>query len=295
MINLNTKEDKDLTQLVTDIVQLGILDAVGDGVSILDTDFTVIYQNEVHRKLVGDHVGAYCYTAYGSIGHTCENCPMTSSFRFGGVFTSVKSAFLNGRELHFEITASPIKDKDGEVIAGIEVVRDITERRRSEATLIESEKKYHSLVETSPDMIFITERDTGKIMDLNESVCRLLGYSREELIGTLSVDCVVSSQRDSYIRMFKRLINAGKYVGEFEFKKVDGSTITVEVRGGAFDDYVFTIVRDITQRHIYEEEIKKRVEELEDFYEMAIGREIKMMDLKKEIANLKEELEKFGN
>ncbi len=291
MINLNTKEYSDLSQLVTDIVQMGILDAVGDGVSILDTDFTVVYQNEAHKKLVGEHIGGYCYSAYGSSEHTCENCPMTSSFRFGGVHTSVKSAFVNGRERHFEITASPVKDQDGDVIAGIEVVRDITEHRRAEATLVESEKKYHSLVETSPDMIIIIERETGKIMDLNESVCRLLGYSRDELIGTSSVDRVVSSQRDSYLRKFEGLMNAGIYVGEFDFKKVDGSTITVEVRGSAFDDYVFTVGRDITQRHIYEEEIKKRVEELEDFYEMAIGREIKMMDLKKEINKLKEELE----
>ncbi len=289
-MNLNTKEYKDLSHLIKDIVQLGILDAVGDGVSIQDKDYKVVYQNQIHKNIAGEHFGRYCYEAYGSSKQTCENCPLSESFRRGGVYTAVRSAFVGGNERYFEITASPIKDRDGEVIAGIEVVRDITEHKHAEETLRTSEKKYRSLVETSPDMIFISERETGRIMEVNESVCRLLGYSRDELIGTVAGDRVVSSQREAFTLKFEKPMKTGRYFGEFNFIKQEGSTITVEVRGVAYDDYVFAIGRDITQRHIYEEEIKSRVDELESFYEMAIGREVKMMDLKKKIVKLKEEL-----
>lgn len=290
MLKLNTTEYKDLTQLVRDLKQRGILDAFGDGVSIQDTDLKVVYQNRVHRNIVGEHVGKYCYAAYGSSEQACENCPLVESFRQGGVQSAERSAYVNEKALYLEITVSPIKDEDGDVIAGIEVVRDITEQRKSEETLRESENKYCRLVEISPDMIFITERETGRIMDVNESVCKLLGHSRDDLIGTLSCDHLVSSQRDSYTRKFDNQIKTGRYFVEFDFKKADGSIITVEVRGAAFDDYVLMIGRDITQRHIYEEEIKNRVQELESFYEMAIGREVKMMELKKKVEKLKKEL-----
>jgi signal transduction histidine kinase len=53
------------------------------------------------------------------------------------------------------------------------------------------------------------------------------------------------------------------------------------------------VIRDITERKCAEEESKKRVKELEEFYRMAVGREMKMIELKEEIEKLKKELEKY--
>jgi PAS domain S-box-containing protein len=52
-------------------------------------------------------------------------------------------------------------------------------------------------------------------------------------------------------------------------------------------------VKDITERKKTEAELKKRIQELEDFYNMAVGRELRMKELKEEIEDLKEELEKY--
>ncbi len=285
--------DENLLELVNGIHQTGILDAISDAVSILDSGFRIIYQNHAHKTVAGNSLGKNCYEIFCLEKHICEGCPLSESFRDGGIHTLVRKTMVNGNLIYFEITASPVRDQDGNVIAGIEVVRDVTEQRRTEQTLKEAEKKYRSLFETSPDMIFITSRETGIIIDVNESACRLLGYSRDELIGTVSGDRVVSSQKSSYHHEFEKLQTEGVYFGKYDLMRKDGSIMKVEVRGGAFNDYLFAIGRDITQRNIYEEEIKTRVEELENFYEMAIGRETRMMELKGKIEKLKKELSAY--
>ncbi len=279
--------------LVREIWQTGILNAINDGVSIVDRDFRIIYQSQAHQIITGDSLGKNCYEVIGGEGHICEGCPVLASFQEGAVHALERQANINGNVLSFEISASAIKDSSGNIIAGIEILRDVTDKRKTEQTLMDAERKYRSLFKTSPDMIFITERNTGIIVDVNESACRLLGYSRDEIIGTVSGDRVVSTQKPSYEFEFEKLKTGGIYSGEYDVVCKDGSIIKVEVRGVAFDDYLFAIGRDITERDKFEEEIKNKVEELESFYEMAVGRETKMMELKSKIVALKAELTEY--
>ena len=122
------------------------------------------------------------------------------------------------------------------------------------AEMRESEEKYRSMVETSPDLIFLIERKSGKIMDVNQSVCSLLGYSKDEIIGTTTGDRVVPSQKDAFGDEFKNLLNTGKFYGEFDIRTNDGTMVTVEGRGAAFGDYVYAVGRDITERKLAEQE-----------------------------------------
>ncbi|RJQ43641.1 MAG: PAS domain S-box protein [Nitrospiraceae bacterium] len=134
--------------------------------------------------------------------------------------------------------------------------REIIEKKKSQIALRESEEKYRSVVETSPDMIFITERTTGKIIEVNDAACELLGYSRDEIIGTRSGDRVVSGQRDDYLREFNKLKASGRYSGEYDVVRKDGSHVTVEVRGAQFGEYLIAIGRDISARKTAEEALR---------------------------------------
>ena len=110
-----------------------IIAAIGDAVSIQDTDFRVLYQNKVHEDLVGDHRGEYCYKAYSRSESVCEGCPVALSFRDGQVHRLEKSNVTENGVLHVDIIASPLRDAKGQIIAGIETVRDNTERKKAEA------------------------------------------------------------------------------------------------------------------------------------------------------------------
>jgi PAS domain S-box-containing protein len=119
------------------LVKQGVCDAIGDGISIQHTDFMVLYQNQAHKEIMGEHIGEYCYKAYQKKEDVCEGCPLVMSFKDGKVHTAERSTLTDKGALYVEITASPLRDSNGEIIAGIEVVRNITERKKILKSLIE--------------------------------------------------------------------------------------------------------------------------------------------------------------
>src|SRR6185369_11046448 len=107
-----------------------IVGAIGEGVTIQDRDFRIIYQNDVHVRRHGHHVGKPCQEAYGCMED--DSCPLKSSFVTGEPETKEKRLTWGEKELDMEITASPLRDATGEIIAGIEIMCDVSDRKRAE-------------------------------------------------------------------------------------------------------------------------------------------------------------------
>ncbi len=109
-----------------------IIAAVGYGISVQGLDYKILYQNQQQKDLFGDHSGEYCYAAYRDRDTVCEGCYLALSFKDGKVHTKEQSRETAEGPIYVEITSSPLKDPAGRVIGGIEVVRDITDRKRME-------------------------------------------------------------------------------------------------------------------------------------------------------------------
>jgi DNA-binding CsgD family transcriptional regulator/PAS domain-containing protein len=137
-----------------------ILDAIGDLISIQDTDFRVIYQNRRHRDLVGDRTGEYCYKAYQGKEHVCTGCHLEMSFKDGEIHTVERSRTSGDKKTYSLNTASLLKDSTGKIIAGIEIVRDITIRKLAEKSLQNAHDKLDQRVK---------ER-TGELSKTNEAL-----------------------------------------------------------------------------------------------------------------------------
>jgi PAS domain S-box-containing protein len=110
-----------------------IMAATGDGITVQDLDFRIIYQNEVLIRRRGQHLGEPCYRVYAKRDQICDDCQAQKSIADGQVhrrpFTTTTP---DGDPLHLEITAYPLRDAAGKVVACVEIVRDVTERRRLE-------------------------------------------------------------------------------------------------------------------------------------------------------------------
>lgn len=103
-----------------------VMAAIGDGISIQDREFRIIYQNRISKDMFGDHTGEFCYAAYANQKRICADCPVFESFRDGGIHIVERQFTMSTLRKLFRITVAPLRDQDGNIVAAIELVRDIT-------------------------------------------------------------------------------------------------------------------------------------------------------------------------
>ena len=107
--------------------------AIADSLSVVDTDFRILFQNRISKNTLGDHEGELCFNAYHGADSACAGCLVVAAFGDGEVHRGEKEELReDGRCRQLEITVSPVKDARGEVVAAIKLVRDITERKYAE-------------------------------------------------------------------------------------------------------------------------------------------------------------------
>jgi PAS domain S-box-containing protein len=178
------------------------------------------------------------------------------------------------------------------------------ERRQAREALKESENLYRSIFENTGTASTIFE-DNMVISLANKEYEKLSGYSKEEVEGRKKwTEFVLKDDLAKMMEYHKlRSINTDSAPKNYEFRFVNRAGdvryvfLTIDVIPGTKKRIASLL--DITKRKKVEEEmkknakeLKKRVQELEDFYSIAVGRELRMKELKEEIESLKKELKK---
>src|SRR5690606_24907620 len=93
------------------------------------------------------------------------------------------------------VRASDVRSRAGELTGTIVVVRDVTDQRRAERALRESESLYRTVIELASDGLWVTNR-AGTIIDVNPGACTMLGYDRAELVNRVLSELVDREQLD---------------------------------------------------------------------------------------------------
>ncbi|MCX7142946.1 MAG: PAS domain S-box protein [Proteobacteria bacterium] len=134
------------------------------------------------------------------------------------------------------------------------IARDITEQKRKEA-------EYHTVIQASTDGFWIVDGD-GRFLEVNQAVCRMMGYSREEFLRLTLADIVIGASPAEIAARTQEVREAGSMLFAARHRRKDGAIIDVEVSiqyVPALGERLFVFVRDITERKIAEEELKKSV------------------------------------
>jgi diguanylate cyclase (GGDEF)-like protein/PAS domain S-box-containing protein len=151
-------------------------------------------------------------------------------------------------ELAYEINAAPLYiDEDGEVRTIIAVARNITERKRAEEALRESEERLHVLADSAFEGILIT--DEGVILEVNRALTDMFGYEASDVLGRSPMEFVTPEHRDL---VQKKIASGSEEPYEAFGVRKDGTRLDLEVRGRTYryrgSTVRVTAVRDITGR-----------------------------------------------
>ncbi|MEJ7587739.1 MAG: PAS domain S-box protein [Ferruginibacter sp.] len=152
-----------------------------------------------------------------------------------------------------------LNDQRNWLIAAI----DITEKKKAELSLITNEVKYRSLIEQASDGIVITDL-AGIIMEVNKSICNMMGYDEEELIGNYVNHFLPKEDLTRQPLRIDALIMGETLLYERKMQKKDGTLLDIEVNSKMTAGYsLIGFVRDITERKMAEAQLKQSNERFE--------------------------------
>lgn len=237
-----------------------ITNALGEGVIVVDTDLKITFVNPTAGRLVGwkpeELVGKnahhkFHYLKEDKTPYPYEECVALITVRKGNDFFNVEDAFVNksGEIFPIELTTTSLRE-NGNIVGGVMVFRDITERRRAEEKLKLDAMVFKNTIEG----IMITDAD-GVIQSVNAAFKTITGYRAEEAIGK-TPRILKSSRHDKefYKDMWETLKDICEWKGVVWNKRKNGdiypqemSINTIKNRRGEITHYT-SIFSDITER-----------------------------------------------
>jgi PAS domain S-box-containing protein len=162
-------------------------------------------------------------------------------------------------------TKLPLVNKDGEIVGTFGISMDITERKKSEIALRESEEKFKNVFNTSTDSISISQIEDGMFLSINSGFTRILGYTEEDILGKTSIAIDFWPNLSDRNKLIQGLQENGiieNLIAQFRTKSGEllygmMSASIIELNG---IKHILCITRDITERKFIEDSLHESEE-----------------------------------
>jgi PAS domain S-box-containing protein len=247
-----------------------VVDNIGIGVALISPKMEILTLNNQMKKWF-PHIDAskkpVCYEAYNNPPREaiCAYCPTHRTMQDGLVHESVTETPAGGEIIHYRIISSPIMDANGNIVAAIEMVEDITERIKMQERLQESEQKYRSLSSTV-DSMYLVDNESRYLL-MNEGYLSRFEMPPEKLIGNSYGKFHSAKDTKEFRDALEQVFTTGEplqyeRVSERD-KKVFLRTLSPVKNIEGETTAVTIVAKDITWRKEAERALKNRERELE--------------------------------
>jgi diguanylate cyclase (GGDEF)-like protein/PAS domain S-box-containing protein len=163
----------------------------------------------------------------------------------------------NGTIRHVHERAVLRFDAAGKPVRMLGTIQDITERKQTDQALRNSEERLRDLVRQASDGIFVADLN-GRYTDVNDAGCRMLGYTREEIVGKTIIDFIPPTDAGRLWQSKEQMLQGNVHVAEWTLRRKDGTYLPVEVSAKILPDGRWQgFVRDISERKRTEEQLRQ--------------------------------------
>ena len=242
--------------------------ASSNGIVITDPsqpDNPITYVNPAFERISGysaqEVLGRNCRLLQGTDREQPALAELRAALQEGrGCQAVLRNYKKNGTLFWNELSISPVRDEEGHLVSFVGVQNDVTERRRAEEALRDSEERYRALYEDNPSMYFTLD-EKGTVLSVNHFGSRQLGYAPEELIGHPVLEIFHEEDRQAVSRYLSASLRAPEQSNGWEARKIrkDGSVLWVRenvraIRGPGGDTVILVTCEDVTERKRAERE-----------------------------------------
>jgi len=245
-----------------------IIENIGVGVAMIDPQMRILALNRQMREWfpgVDPAATPLCYQSFNDPPRKdiCDYCPTIRTLRDGRVHEAVTDTPSGETVRHYRIIATPVTDARGRVVAAIEMVEDITERRQAAEALRVSEQRHRSYIELTGQLGW-TANAAGELVEDLPAWRAFTGQSEEEIRGAGWANAIHPDDRERALEEWRKAVAArSAYEAEYRVRRKDGVYRHWLVRGvplfeddGSIREWIGTSI-DITDMKRVEDDLKK--------------------------------------
>lgn len=254
-----------------------VVNGMDDMIAIVDNNANFSFLNPVGEKVFGIPVEECIGQPVFKFIHP-DDYEVTSAFFHNSIAEKVPHVEIENRQINattgkvftLQWAASFHYDDAGNFVEMGTIGRDITDRKEAEESLLESEERYRTLFERAPYGIFIADF-AGTYLHVNPSLCEMLGYTREEIIGRSGADFVMPEEVQYIGPGIEQVKVSDEYRRVWQFRHKDGTAITADVTvTEMLGHMIIGVVRDITEQQALEAQLR-HVQKMESMGQLAGG------------------------
>ena len=280
-ITLRRKAEKELRETKEFLEK--VIESTQDGILIVDEKGYVLSSNTSLERMSGfdksELIGKHASSLIVDDKEIKKAILEKTAELFEKGFATYEAQYKTkgGKRLDVECTSSMIRNDQGEYIAGVAVLRDISERKRTQREIKEGKEFLEKIIQGSKDGIVISD-EMGYILSINEALQEMLDINREEVIGKHASELIIEDQAEKkkMIGNMGELFEKGFASYETRYTRKDGNYVDIECYSSIIKDDTgkvlagISIGRDITERKRMQQQLLQS-EKLRSLGELAGG------------------------
>lgn len=250
------------------------------GITLTDKNGKIIYCNPKWEEIIGykleeiEKLSWMDLTYKDDLKEDLEKFDKLIKGELNSYSLEKRAIRKDGEVIWIYLTVVRVDDENGDFLYEIAMIEDITERKKIEIKLKESEERFRTIFEKSPLGIAICDRE-GKYILANETLLKIIGYTFDELKNISWKDYTHPEDLDKNLELYNKLINKeiDKFSIEKRYIRKDGKIVYVKVNSAAvFDDegnflYELSTIEDITDKKMLENALFESERKFRLFFE----------------------------